>query len=138
MKDIYSHKLKKQLFDNRDEVLELLKKKDKGLWQKINNYAEKFGTSVDIIKKGIIEGNPFALNHFAKDPKKQNFYEKAAAEYISEIVGVEDFKYLKNDQLYRFQGSVIEKKFLRIYNPINSSHLIEDTKSKHNKIATII
>lgn len=115
MKDIYSEKLKKQLFENISQVEGLLENKDKQLLKKMQKYSEKYEISMDDIVREINSNNKFAINYFAKDPKNQNFYEKTAADYISAIAGVTDFKNLGNAALYLVRGAVVAKKDNQIY-----------------------
>ena len=115
MKDIYSDKIKRQLFDNKKQVKNLLEEKDKGLIKRIQIYSDKFDMAEDIIKAAIRNDDAFAINYFAKDPKKQNIYEKIAAEFIKKIQGVTDFENLGNNVLFLSQGSIYKKHEKRPY-----------------------
>ena len=52
---------------------------------------------------------------FAKNPSKQNFYEKMAAERIKKIKFIGDFKNLPNQYLYVLRGAIIKKNYLKVY-----------------------
>ena len=70
--------------------------RDEDFQNKIDKHCKKFGIQKEDIEQRIIEGDLITLSIFSKDPSKQNFYEKTAAEYIEQIDGVYDFKNLPN------------------------------------------
>ena len=72
----------KQNFRNKDFQLKILK------------HCIKFEIPKDEIIKRIEEGDLITISLFSKDPSKQNFYEKTAAEFISNINEVHNFKNL--------------------------------------------
>ena len=92
-----------------------LQKEDKDLMRKLDNFSNKYDIELNYIKKEIRKGNKIALAVFAKDPNKQNFYEKTAAKYISKIEGVRNFKNLGNQELYICGGVVFGKEKLEQY-----------------------
>lgn len=112
MTDLYSAELASQLLKNRKEVVLLLDKRDQSLMNKIGNFAEKFGMEEEHVIQNIKKGDVFAINHFIKDPKKQNICEQIAAEYIKEISGIKDFKKVYQKR-YISSGALIDKKDIR-------------------------
>ena len=85
---------KKLIKENMKKVLEEYKNPD--FQEKIDKYSKKFGLDKLNIEKRILGGDQLIISIFAKDPSKQNFYEKTAANFIEQIEGVVDFKNLPN------------------------------------------
>lgn len=73
----------RQEIDNADFVL------------KITNHAEKYGRDYTEVRERILTDDMYA-EIFAKDPSKQNMYEKLAANYLDKIEYIENFKNLPN------------------------------------------
>jgi hypothetical protein len=99
---------------------------------KITNHADKFGREYDEVKSKIMDDDMYA-EWFAKDPAKQNIYEKLAASYISKVENVEDFINLpSNTKMFVINGQItsdrlndvksIDFKFKVGYNIIYASH----------------
>jgi hypothetical protein len=111
----YKGKYKKQVEKNLKQVLKELNGQD--VSQKISNWANKFNYSFDVIKQKIIDDEIFRCV-FIKEPGRQGFHEKIAAEYIKSLDKVNDFKKLPNggkDAIYLtngkiFKGSDLNKK----------------------------
>lgn len=73
---------------------------------KITNHADKFGREYDEVKSKIMDDDMYA-EWFAKDPAKQNIYEKLAASYISKVENVEDFINLpSNTKMFVINGQI--------------------------------
>ncbi|MCL2844069.1 MAG: hypothetical protein FWE23_01250 [Chitinivibrionia bacterium] len=110
----YESEYKKQLVKNLKEVLFLLDTDDMKF--KIQSWADKFGYSFDEILEKI-KKDPIFSCVFAKDPAKQNLYQKLAANYIERLSVVKDFAtlpqggkkalYLVNGKL--LDGNVLDK-----------------------------
>lgn len=109
----YKGKYKMQLQKNLNDVLPSLNNKDFVL--KIKNWAYKFGYSFDEIREKIIQDEVFRCV-FAKDPSKQGFHQALAADVISSMDAVEDFKVLSSSGLnatYLSNGKLFTGKDLR-------------------------
>lgn len=107
VEDIYSARFEKLFQKNMQEVKLLLQKGDKGLLVKINNAAKRYMIDAEYIKGQIDKEELLALAMFAKDPSKQKYHEKTAAEYIQNIQGIQEFK--DNTGLYVSRGQVLDK-----------------------------
>ena len=108
MKIDYQLEFKKQLLTNISLVRDEINNTD--FVFKITNHAEKFGREFDEVKEKIMTDDMYA-EMFAKDPAKQNIYEKLAAEYVSKIEGVENFKNLPNSaKMFVVEGKVIAER----------------------------
>lgn len=106
MKIDYQLEYRKKLQENISLVREEINNPDFVL--KITNHAEKFDRDYDEVKSKIMKDDMYA-ELFAKDPAKQNIYEKLAASYISQIV--EDFKNLPNStKMFIVEGKVTSKR----------------------------
>lgn len=93
MKIDYQGEYKKQLQSNILLVREQIDNEDFVL--KINNHAIKYDREYSEVKSKILTDDMYA-EIFAKDPAKQNIYEKLAAQYISKINKVSEFRNLPN------------------------------------------
>jgi hypothetical protein len=89
----YQREYEKQLQRNISLIRSEIEKADFVL--KITNHAEKFGRNFCEVKNKIMSDDMYA-EIFAKDPSKQNIYERLAAEYISNLDNVSEFKNLPN------------------------------------------
>lgn len=108
MKINYQSEYKKQLQKNISLVRKEIDNNDFIL--KITNHADKFGHDFEEVKNKIMTDDMYA-EMFAKDPAKQNIYEKLAAEYISNIDGVENFKNLPNSaKMFVIEGKVTSER----------------------------
>jgi len=80
--------------------------------KKINNFCKRHGFCendvIDIIKSESKAGE-IVRAFFAKDPKKQNIFEKMACEFI-EAMGVDEFENLPNNELIVTNGAVMDRK----------------------------
>lgn len=74
--------------------------------KKINNFCAMHGFDYDEIKQKIYD-DPVVTALFAKNPKRQNIYEKAAAEFIQKINGVKEFVNLPQKGKTVNSGAVI-------------------------------
>jgi len=73
---------------------------------KINRWAKKFSFLEKDVRSKILSDSMFACI-FAKDPKKMNFYEKMASEYLTK--NLTQFNNLANNNLcYIVEGEVYE------------------------------
>ena len=84
---------------------------DGNLHRKIDNFCERFDVEKEQVIKEI-KASTVVAAFFAKDPSKQNIYEKAAAEYIGRMSGVADFQNLPTNKLVISNGAVMEKRQL--------------------------
>jgi hypothetical protein len=101
----YQGEYKKQLQRNISLVRSEIENSDFVL--KITNHAEKFGRSFDEVKEKIMNDDMYA-EIFAKDPSKQNIYEKLAAKYISDLDIVSNFRNLPNSaKMFVVEGFVV-------------------------------
>lgn len=101
----YQGEYKKQLQRNISLVRLEIEKSDFVL--KITNHAEKFGRSFDEVKEKIMNDDMYA-EIFAKEPSKQNIYEKLAAKYISDLDIVSNFRNLSNStKMFVVEGFVV-------------------------------
>ena len=108
MKIDYQLEYKKQLQRNISLVRNEIDNPDFVL--KITNHAEKFGREYDEVKSKIMTDDMYA-EWFAKDPAKQNIYEKLAASYISVIEDVVDFRNLPNSaKMFIVEGKVTSER----------------------------
>ena len=111
----YKNQYKQQVEKNLKLVLKDLGKKDMN--EKISNWANKFNYSFEVIKQKIVNDEIFRCV-FIKEPGKQSFHERIAAEYIKTLDEVIDFEklpnvgkkaiYLTNGKI--FKGSDLSKK----------------------------
>lgn len=108
MKIDYQLEYRKQLQKNISLVRSEIENPDFVL--KLTNHAEKFSRDFDEVKSKIMTDDLYA-EWFAKDPAKQNIYEKLAAEYISSIDCVEEFKNLPNSaKMFIVEGRVTSER----------------------------
>jgi hypothetical protein len=108
----YEAKYKEQLAQNLQEVLSSLNTPEMKL--KIQNWAEKFNYSYDTIVEKI-KTDPIFKCVFAKDPAKQNLYQKLAANYIEKLPNVSNFEILPqggNKARYLIEGKLFSGKEL--------------------------
>ena len=90
---------------NREKVLDEFK--EGALDKKIERFALLHGFSRKQICDALRTSALFRAT-FAKNPNKQNFFEKVAAEFIESIVGVEAFVNLPNNRLAVMNGGVFD------------------------------
>ena len=108
MKIDYRTKFKEQLQENISKVRNEIDNTD--FVFKITNYAEKFGRDYNEVRQLILTHDFFAEG-FAKDPAKQNIYEKLAADYIKSIDIVENFKNLPNSsKMFVVDGEITSQR----------------------------
>ena len=108
MKIDYQAEYKKQLQRNIALVRQQIDNADFAL--KIRNHAEKFGRDFSEVKSKILEDDMYA-EFFAKDPAKQNIYEKLAADYIANLDGVIGFRNLPNSaKMFIVEGRLTSKR----------------------------
>lgn len=93
MKVDYQSEYKKQLQANILLVRDQIDNDDFVL--KIKNHSDKFDRTPEEVRSKILTDDMYA-EIFAKDPAKQNIYEKLAASYITRINIVSDFRNLPN------------------------------------------
>ena len=79
--------------ENVKGVAEQLSQGDKGLLKKLKTFKWRFGYKEDLVKRKISRDKMFAA-HFAQDPKRQGFHEKAAADWLKSIPGIDSFEVL--------------------------------------------
>src|SRR3989344_3467856 len=80
---------------NLKEVLSQLDAEDKGLGQKIQTFASRFGLTISEVEKKIKNDETFRAV-FAKDPGKQKIHENIAASFIKKISKVKKFRQLSH------------------------------------------
>ena len=117
----YEKEYKKQMRKNNKDVLNQLD--SDSMKVKIDNFAEKNGFNPKEVRDNI-KNNEMFRSVFAKDPAKQNFYQNKAAEYISTMNNVKNFKVLPtngDNAKYIINGNISEGKELKNKN--------QDTKS---------
>lgn len=81
---------------------------------KIDKYCEKFDISKKDVLNKIASGDKITISIFVKDPAKQNFYEKTAANYIKKLDNVYNFKNLANsgkNAIFIFQDTIRKNNF---------------------------
>ncbi len=104
MKMDYQAEYKKELLKNVSVVRS--KMNDGDFQYKIGNWADKFGYEKEEVESMILENDMFAAT-FAKDPSKQNIYERLAVKYLKEISIIENFKNLPNNtKLFVVDGQI--------------------------------
>lgn len=104
----YKNEYRKLYAQNRSQVRELLSVGDRDLEYKINNFCDLHGFN----KSKLIDDlrtNEHLRAFFAKDPKKQNIYEKIAAQYIESLEGVSHFEKLPQKALYICNGGILNE-----------------------------
>lgn len=109
----YKKEYKERVQKNLQNVLKELETKDMKL--KISNWSNKFGYSFDEIKKKVIDDEIFRCL-FAKDPAKQNFYQKLASQYIRSLNIVKNFKVLPaggKNAIYLTKGKIFKGESLK-------------------------
>jgi predicted phosphodiesterase len=78
--------------------------------EKISNHAQKFDRTSEEIRDEILRNDLFA-EFFAKDPAKQNIFEKTAANYLKQIPSIKNFKNLPNGaKVFVSDGSIVDKR----------------------------
>ncbi|MCZ0931737.1 MAG: hypothetical protein OXJ52_01095 [Oligoflexia bacterium] len=76
---------------------------------KINKFCAFHGFNKDLVISEI-KRSDIVKAKFAIDPKKQNFYEKKASEWIQSIKKIGDFENLPNRALWVINGGVMTKR----------------------------
>ena len=105
----YQLEYKKQLKKNISLVRKEINKEDFIL--KIQNHAIKFERSFEEIKEKIMIDDMYA-EIFAKDPAKQNIYEKTAAKYLSSVDYIENFENLPNNaKVFVYNGKIVSRSY---------------------------
>ena len=109
----YKDQYKSKIQENLKNVTKELETRNMQL--KISNWANKFGYSFGQIKEKIINDEIFRCV-FAKDPAKQNLYQNLAAQYISSLDIVENFKVLPSggkNAIYLTNGKILQGHLLK-------------------------
>jgi len=75
---------------NLTQIAHQLAQNDPGLVKQIESFTRKFGFDEDDVRRKIKEDEMFGA-HFVKDPKRQNFCENVAAEWIRDVLRAADF-----------------------------------------------
>lgn len=102
----YEVEYKKQIKNNLSKVLKEIKTKSMEI--KILNFAEKFGYKFNEIEDKIKNDEIFRC-FFAKDPSKQNLYQKLATIFIKNLKIVKEFEVLPSggkNALYLINGKM--------------------------------
>jgi hypothetical protein len=121
----YVEEYKKQLKKNILKVRGSISKPDMVL--KIKNHSDKFNRDYEEVENKILSDDMYA-EIFAKDPNKQNIYEKLAAQYIKTIPDVQNFKNLPNNyDLFVVDGVITNKRG----NDVKSVDFIFEFKNKN-------
>ncbi len=92
------------------ENIEKIQKNPLSVAKKIRNLCSFHGLDESSVIRQIKE-NKLAAVLLAKDPQKQNFFEKTAAAFIKGMQGVENFRRLnkKKEAMYISAGNLLEK-----------------------------
>lgn len=106
----YKERYKEAFKQNRDRVLKDLRQGK--LEEKIERFSILHGFTPKEIRNCLETCPPFRAT-FAKNPNKQNFYEKEAAKFIDNIQGVEKFVNLPNNDLAVMGGGVFKYQDIR-------------------------
>ncbi|MCE8158884.1 MAG: hypothetical protein I3270_00125 [Candidatus Moeniiplasma glomeromycotorum] len=121
----------------RKNLLECEKKLDSKEYRtKIEKWCRKFGFDFDTILKKAKSDHYFRA-FFAKDPKKQNIYEKVLIKYINSLDFVSNFQKLSSggkNALYIDRGVVRKVVNILIKNQPNRLILLELSKTSREKL----
>jgi len=79
---------------------------------KIDTFCKRTGYSREEVSVEFHK-NPMFRWWFVKDPKKQNIYERTAADYISRIPGVSKFKKYGTNEMFVSSGGVFTQESFR-------------------------
>lgn len=79
--------------------------------KKISNFCELHSFKREDVEKQI-KNNEIVAAVFARDPQRQNFFEKTAAEFIKNIQGITDFELLPKSKFYISSGNLMTKEGL--------------------------
>lgn len=120
----YDKEFKKKIKKNLDEVISLLNKKEEGMLKKVDTFSTNFDFKGKEVKSKIKKDKMFRA-HFAKDPGRQNIYEKLAAQYIKGIRGVSNFINLGNNQKVILNGAVMGRSQLRQMGGVDEAKTID-------------
>ncbi len=89
----YEEENRLMFLQNASEVLRELERRDENLMKRITTFSERFDFSLkDVIEK--IRNDKMFSYTFAKEPRRTNFHEKLASQWLQEIELVEDFRVL--------------------------------------------
>ena len=100
----YKEQLKKNISRVRGEI------KNRDFQLKIQNWSEKYGFEKEEVENKILQDDMFVAN-FAKDPSKQNIYEKLAVQFIKSIPFISKFVNLPNNtKLFVVNGEITSKR----------------------------
>ena len=104
----YDFEYKEQLKKNISLVREDIESVSSVL--KIKNFCEKYNYSYESVVEKILGDDMFAV-FFAKEPSKQNIYEKIAAKYVSSLESVSGFENYPNSiKLFVINGNITNKR----------------------------
>ena len=106
----YERKYVEKYRSNVNNAPEAVKRGE--LDKKINHFCKLHGFVRDEVKDQI-KTNRIVAACFAKNPNKQNFYERAAGFFIKNIDGITDFELLPTNSLGVFSGAVMSKSELK-------------------------
>lgn len=120
----YDKEFKKKIKKNLDEVVSLLKEKEEGMAKKVTTFSNNFDFKSKEVETKIKKDKMFRA-HFAKDPGRQNLYEKLATEYIKGIRGVSSFINLGNNQKVVLNGAVMDRLQLRQMGGVDEAKSID-------------
>ena len=104
----FATEFKKQLLNN----VKIARKQINQEWMrvKIQNWCEKFEKDPEKIKEKILNDDDFTC-FFAKDPSKQNFYEKTVARNIKALDFIENFvNYSNSVDIFVVEGKVTNER----------------------------
>ena len=105
----YIEEEKKELNKNISEIRNEMKNQiSPDLEEKIKKFALKFGLSEKLIKYKVLNDDLFILC-FIKEPNRQSFHQKLAANYIKNISGIINFELLPaggGNALYIISGQL--------------------------------
>lgn len=97
---------------NLEKVLADLEAGNRGLKKKIATFSSRFDfLEAEIEQK--MRDDPMFRAWFAKDPGKQKLHENAAAAFIQDLPGVEDFIQRGHNELQLIGGAVVPRKEIR-------------------------
>ena len=109
----YDNAIFNQRKENIDNLLENLDSND--LKTKVENFAKRYGISVEVVENKIRDDSLFALQ-FSKDPAKQSIHQKIAASFIKNLPLVSSFEVLPQsgkNAYYIFNGVITKGENIR-------------------------
>ena len=120
----YDKEFKKKIKTNLDEVIQLLGEREDGMQKKVATFSTNFDFKSKDVEAKIKKDRMFRA-HFAKDPGRQNLYEKLAGQYIKSIKGVKNFEKLGSNLKVILNGAVMTRAQLRQLGGVDEAKTID-------------